>query len=263
MSRNFHRLGLTALAVLASPALDAQTGTTGALNGVVAEKGGAPIAGATVTITSGQIVRTAATGADGHYNAGLLNPGPVTVAISKPGYVTSRQSVNIQINVAVTANFKVAREGSALVEVLASATAIDSTSTTTGANFSMEDLADLPKGRDIGDVAFMTPGVSRSGFGAGDNLGLNISIAGASGAENAFSVDGLRTNDMRYGGQGVQMSQEFVDQIEIQTGGYKPEYSAMGGVFNVSTKSGGNRFAGSAWADASPGSLSPALKRSP
>jgi len=261
MTRNFSRLGLTALAIIASPALIAQTGTTGAINGVVAEKGGAPIAGATVTITSGQIVRTAVTGADGHYNAGLLNPGPVTVAVSKPGFVTSKQSVTIQINTAVTANFKVAKEGSAIVEVLATATAIDSTSTTTGSNFSMEDLADLPKGRDIGDVAFMTPGVSYSGFNANDNLGLNISIAGASGAENSFSVDGLRTNDMRYGGQGVSMSQEFVDQIEVQTGGYKPEYSAMGGVFNVSTKSGSNNFAGAAWADASPGSLSPGLKK--
>ena len=260
MTRNFSRLGLTALAIIAAPALVAQTGTTGAINGVVAEKGGAPIAGATVTITSGQIVRTAVTGADGRYNAGLLNPGPVTVSVSKSGFVTSKQSLTIQINTAVTANFKVAKEGSAIVEVLATATAIDNTSTTTGSNFSMESLTDLPKGRDIGDVAFMTPGVTTSGFNASDGLGLNISIAGASGAENSFRIDGLSTNDMRYGGQGVVMTQEFVDQIEVQTGGFKPEYSSMGGVFNVSTKSGSNNFAGSAWADYAPSALQPGVK---
>jgi outer membrane receptor protein involved in Fe transport len=261
MNRIFNRLGFTAVAIVAGPALIAQSSTTGALNGVVADNSGAPLAGATVRLSSGQITRTTTTGADGRYNLGLLNPGAWVVTITKAGYASTHENVSVSINAASTANFKLAKEGGATVEVVASAISIDATSTTTGSTFSMDTLSDIPKGRDIGDVAFMTPGVSFSGFNANDNLGLNISIAGASGAENSFSVDGLRTNDMRYGGQGVTMSQEFVDQIEIQTGGYKPEYSSMGGVFNVVTKSGSNTFAGSAWVDASPGSFSPGLKK--
>ncbi|BDU78837.1 TonB-dependent receptor [Mesoterricola sediminis] len=261
MTNRFAKLGFTALALVASPALVAQTSTTGSVNGVVADKGGAPVAGATILMVSGQISRTVVTDAEGRFSASLLNPGRWTCTVSKPGYTTTKQTVSVSINTNTLANFKMGKEGSATVEVVASATAVDTTSTTTGSNFSMDVIADVPKGRDIGDVAFMTPGVSFSGFNASDSLGLNISIAGASGAENSFSVDGLKTNDMRYGGQGVSMSQEFVDQIEVQTGGYKPEYSAMGGVFNVLTKSGTNTFAGSAWADMSPGSLSPALKK--
>ena len=261
MNRIFSRLGLTAVAIVAGPALFAQSSTTGALNGVVAENSGAPLSGAIVRLSSGQVTRTTTTGADGRYNLGLLNPGAWVITITKAGYASTHENVSVSINAASTANFKLAKEGGATVEVVATAITIDATSTTTGATFSMDTLSEVPKGRDIGDVAFMTPGVSFSGFNASDNLGLNISIAGASGAENSFSVDGLRTNDMRYGGQGVTMSQEFVDQIEIQTGGYKPEYSSMGGVFNVVTKSGSNNFAGSAWVDASPGTLSPGLKK--
>jgi hypothetical protein len=261
MNRNFYRLGITALTLVAGPVMVAQTTTTGAVTGLVADSTGAPIAAATVTFASGQITRTLVTGADGRFQLGLLNAGSWNVSVTKAGFITARQRVAVNINGATTANFKLAKEGAATVEVIATASTIDTTSTTTGSNFALDTIADIPKGRDIGDVAFMTPGVSYSGFNANDNLGLNISIAGASGAENSFSVDGLKTNDMRYGGQGVSMSQEFVDQIEIQTGGYKPEYSAMGGVFNVSTKSGSNNFAGSAWADASPGSISPALKK--
>ena len=263
MNRIYSRLGFTAVAIVAGPALFAQSSTTGALNGVVADNTGAPIAGASVRLSSGQIVRTTTTGADGRFNLGLLNPGPWVVTVNKAGFTSSHENVSVSVNAASTANFKLAKEGGATVEVLATAISIDATSTTTGSTFSMDTLSDIPKGRDIGDVAFMTPGVSFSGFNANDNLGLNVSIAGASGAENSFSVDGLRTNDMRYGGQGVSMSQEFVDQIEVQTGGYKPEYSAMGGVFNVVTKSGSNTFAGSAWADYVPGSISPALKKNP
>ena len=261
MKRTLSHLGITALTLVAGQVLVAQSTTTGAVNGVVTDKAGAPVAGALVTIASGQITRTAVTGADGRYNAGLLNPGPVMITVAKSGFLTSKQKVNINIDSAVTANFKVAKEGSAVVEVVATASNIDTSSTTTGSNFTMQDLADLPKGRDIGDVAFMTPGVTTSGFNASDGLGLNISISGASGAENSFKIDGLTTNDMRYGGQGVTMTQEFVDQIEVQTGGFKPEFSSMGGVFNVTTKSGGNNFAGSAWVDVAPSALTPAAKQ--
>ena len=261
MKRTLSHLGITALTLVAGQVLVAQSTTTGAVNGVVTDKAGAPVAGALVTIASGQITRTAVTGADGRYNAGLLNPGPVMITVAKSGFLTSKQKVNINIDSAVTANFKVAKEGSAVVEVVATASNIDTSSTTTGSNFTMQDLADLPKGRDIGDVAFMTPGVTTSGFNASDGLGLNISISGASGAENSFKIDGLSTNDMRYGGQGVTMTQEFVDQIEVQTGGFKPEFSSMGGVFNVTTKSGGNNFAGSAWVDVAPSALTPAAKQ--
>lgn len=222
MNRSFSRLGFTAVAIVAGPALFAQSSTTGALNGVVADNTGAPIAGASVRLSSGQIVRTTTTGADGRFNLGLLNPGPWVVTVNKAGFTSSHENVSVSVNAASTANFKLAKEGGATVEVLATAISIDATSTTTGSTFSMDTLSDIPKGRDIGDVAFMTPGVSFSGFNANDNLGLNVSIAGASGAENSFSVDGLRTNDMRYGGQGVSMSQEFVDQIEVQTGATSP-----------------------------------------
>jgi hypothetical protein len=267
MNRTFLRLGLTAVAIIAgaAPALYAQSSTTGGLNGVVADNGGAPIAGALVRLSSGQINRTTTTGADGRYNMGLLNPGAWVVTITKAGFAAGHETVSVSVNATSAANFKLAKEGGATVEVVATAIAIDANSTTTGSTFAMDTLTAIPKGQDIGDVAFMTPGVTFSGFnnsqGASANLGLNISISGASGAENSFSVDGLRTNDMRYGGQGVTMSQEFVDQIEVQTGGYKPEYSSLGGVFNVVTKSGSNTFAGSAWVDASPGTFSPGLKK--
>jgi outer membrane receptor for ferrienterochelin and colicin len=260
MNRIFSRLGVTAFILVAGPALIAQTTTTGALNGTVTDNSGAPIAGAMVRFTSGQVVRTVTTGNDGHYSIGLLNAGNWLVNVSKSGFASNHQTVAVSINAASTANFKLPKEGGATVEVIATSSAVDSTSTTTGANFALDSISAIPKGRDIGDIAFMTPGVTGAGTFSGGQ-GLGISIAGASGAENSFSIDGLKTNDMRYGGQAVTMVSEFVDQIDVQTGGYKPEYSAMGGVFNVLTKSGSNEFAGSSWITLTPNSLKPGQKK--
>jgi len=238
--------------------LAAQTVTTGAINGTIKGSGGQPLEGVTVRITSGQITRTALTKEDGRYTLWLLNAGSWSIQVGKEGYALQRVNVSVNINTTATANFKLVKEGSAVVEVVGSVSNIDATSTTTGANYSMDTLSALPIARDISDIAFLTPGVTSSGFGK--SLGLDLSISGGSGAENSFSIDGLTTNDMRYGGGGINLVSDFVEQVDVQTGGFKPEYSSLGGVFNVVTKSGSNTFAGSAWATDTPSSLKPGPK---
>ena len=266
MTRVLSHLGITALTLVAGSALVAQTATTGQINGKVTARDGSPVAGVNVRVESGQMSRTVLTDASGHYQLGLINPGPVKVTFTKAGHISQTMRGQISIAQAFTLNMAgFAKDNAATVEVVATSSNLDASSTTTGSNFQFSALENMPVGRDMNDIAFMTPGVSSSGFGnaAGTALGLQISISGASGAENSFSIDGLKTNDMRYGGQGMAMTNEFIDQIDVQTGGFKPEYSSMGGVFNATTKSGTNEYAGTAWATFSPGTMSPGPKSNP
>ena len=55
-----------------------------------------------------------------------------------------------------------------------------------------------------------------------------------------------RQHDRRaFGNQGKQLNPEFVQEVEVRTGGYEAEYGrALGGSVNVLTKSGGNDFHG-------------------
>ena len=55
-----------------------------------------------------------------------------------------------------------------------------------------------------------------------------------------------RQHDERLKGtQGKAINNEFVQEVEVKTGGYQAEYGrALGGVINVITKSGGNAFHG-------------------
>ncbi|HJW10019.1 MAG TPA: TonB-dependent receptor [Holophagaceae bacterium] len=246
MNRLHRRLGL-GLLLAAAPAF-AQTTTTGSISGTVTGPEGAPVAGATVSLSSAQVTRTVVTGADGGFRVGLLNPGSWQIRIVKEGLQTATQAVTVSTNENRNVNFKLATENQTVV---ITASSVDVTSTQTGLSLSQEKMAALPKGRDFTDLALFTPGVvdgsgGGPGFGFG-SLTKSPSISGASSAENSFIVDGLQSTDFRYGGQGSSLKTDFVDQVEIQTGGYKPEYSALGGVFNAILKSGSNDFKGSAW----------------
>lgn len=243
MTRGINRLGFLALALAAgSVAAYGQSTTTGALYGVVTDEKGNPVAGATVRLSSAQVARTETTGANGTFRFGLLNPGQWRLNVTKAGFQNAGRDVLIQTNTNHQANLKMLAVASTTVEVVASQmAAVDLTSTQTGANYQMDTIQTLPMGRDMNSIVNFTPGVTDSGFSMG------ASISGASAAENTYVLDGLNTTDSRYGGIGNSLVTDFIDQVEVQTGGFKPEFSALGGVFNAVTKSGTNEFKGSSW----------------
>ena len=80
------------LAVTASPALVAQaTATTGGISGTVRDETGAPVAGATVTLTGIQ-TQTAKTDATGAFQISDVPVGLYDINVAKPGYQSARQS---------------------------------------------------------------------------------------------------------------------------------------------------------------------------
>ncbi len=89
-----------------------------------------------------------------------------------------------------------------------------------------------------------------------------VGFAGAQSPENAYILDGLNVTDPVYGTFGgnpvTQTAQptlltNFVQEIDVKTGGFQPEYGrATGGVLNVVTKSGSNEFHGSVFGNFTP-----------
>ncbi len=252
------RLGVLAVILAGGPLpVLAQSVTTGALSVAVLDASGAPVVAAAVRIASGQIEKSALTGADGKAFFPLLNPGGWRVSATKTGLNMPSQNVSLAINETHLVNLRGVKENSATVEVVGINRTVDMATTTSGSSLALDTIDALPKGRDVSTLIFLAPGVAGSGFTQG---GLNVSINGASGAENSWSVDGLSSTDFRYGGRGTSLNTDFVDQVDIQTGGFKPEFSAMGGVFNVLTKSGTNDFRGSLSLSITPSAFNPAPK---
>ena len=66
-------------------------------------------------------------------------------------------------------------------------------------------------------------------------------------AENAYQLNGLNITNFRNGLGASFVPFEFVQELQIKTGGYEAEYGrATGGVVNMVTKSGTNAFHGDA-----------------
>ena len=97
----------------------------------------------------------------------------------------------------------------------------------------------------------MAPGVADSD-GAGNS---NPSINGASGLENEYVINGANVTDPGFGGFGTYsrvygplgngINFDFIQEVQVQTGGFEAQYGeALGGIVNVVTKSGTNQFHG-------------------
>ena len=236
-----HRLGrITALLALGSVAALAQGTQTANMNGEVAEKGGAAIAGATVRLTSPSLqgVRTHVTDANGKFVARLLPPGAYTVEIVKEGMQTVKQSVTLGIDQTWNAKFVMAKVSGAVVEVIAATPAIDKTDAKTATNINFETLDRLPQGRTIEGAALMTPGVVQG-------VGGRLQVRGAQTSSNLYLVDGQNVADNAYNNRGVRMISDSIEETQTITGAISAEYGNVGGgVINTITKSGGNEFTG-------------------
>src|SRR5205814_1076937 len=91
----------------------------------------------------------------------------------------------------------------------------------------------------------IAPSATRSGLRDASGRDRDPSIAGSSGPENNYILDGVSTGDPAFGGGGANLPFEFVQEVEIKTGAYGAEYGkSTGGIFNVITKSGSNRISG-------------------
>jgi Carboxypeptidase regulatory-like domain/TonB-dependent Receptor Plug Domain len=257
--------GLTLL----SSSVGAQ-GTTGQIVGRIVDAQGLAVPGATVTVSGPQGAKTIATSADGRFNVPFLTPGVYSVKAELQGFkAVEQKDINVSLGGTSEVALKMDVGGvTETVQVTGAVRTIDTATTTIGATLSTDQLADLPVGRRVADVMYLAPGVSSSG-----TLGrMNPSISGGSGLENQYVVDGTNVTNVGYGGLGSYSivfgslgnatPYDFVQEVQVKTGGFEAEYGqSTGGVVNVVTKSGSNLYRGSLFTYGQPSSFQNAYKQ--
>jgi hypothetical protein len=245
-------IGLLGAVLFAGVAV-AQETTTGSLMGQVVDAQHGVLAGAVVTLTSGQGSKTFTTDANGHFFAPFLTPGKYAAKVELPGFSPVEQhNIDVRLGQRLELSFTLTLGNvQEVVEVVGEAPVVNTGSTTTGGNLAADDLKRLPIGRGFTSTLYLVPGVSDSS-GVGN---ANPSISGMSGLDNAYVVDGVNITDEGYGGVGVYsisygslgsgVTQDFIKETQVKTGGFEAEYGmATGGVVNVVTQSGTNAFHG-------------------
>lgn len=228
---------LIALAAGASSQAWAQSNATTTIFGEVR----AP-AGATV------VIENQATGAQrnlsldksGRYTANSMPPGRYTVKVLRGGAVEASREVEALVGTGVEASFGAGADATQTVVVKASRPVIDVSNTNNGVVFTAKELRALPVGNDIASVVQLTPGANR---GTNSQYGNAPSISGSGQSENAFYVNGFPVTNILTQVGSSELPFGAIANMQVLSGGYGAEFGrSTGGVINVTTRSGGNKF---------------------
>jgi len=236
-----------ALAVVGLTANVAQSQTTGQIEGLVTDANNAPLPGASVEIKSPSLqgARTAVSDGSGRYRFPALSIGIYSVTARLSGFKqVERTGVQVTLGGTATVPFRLEISVTQEVVVTAETPVVDVASTTTGTSYTAKVISQLPVGRNYADIVRSQPGV-QTDTGETQGRSLALSIYGSTSAENLYLIDGVNTTNVIKGFQGKAINNEFVEEVEVKTGGYQAEFGRnTGGVINVITKSGGNDFHG-------------------
>src|SRR6185295_701823 len=196
-----------------------------------------------------QGTKTDVTDSKGMFRFSLLPPGTYGLTASLSGFSPTKQgTIVVSLSRVVTLDVKMSSAVKEQITVTAAAPVVDITSTTSGANVSSQTMQSLPLARNFIAAVQVAPGTSTDATGP--------TVYGSSGAENQYIIDGLNTTAVRDGTNGKQLNIEFVQEVEVKTGGMPAEYGRLtGGAINAITKSGGNQFTGDVFGIDAPKSL--------
>jgi outer membrane receptor protein involved in Fe transport len=246
----------------------AQTSTTGSIEGTVTDVNGAAVPGVTVTATrTGGRAQTAVSNEEGIYRIPQLEPGRYVVLVEAAKGFARFEQTDVEVNLGRTSNITVSLRPAGATEVVevtaSSGAAIDVTANTTGTNVSTEQFSNFPTQRTVQSLYSIAPTVARSGLRDASGRDRDPSVAGSSGPENNYILDGVTVSDPAFGGSGANLPFEFVQEVEVKTGAYGAEFGkATGGIFNVITKSGTNDIRGDAFVYFTPSSFVREVKTS-
>ena len=237
------RIVLAVIGVLALAAGATAQTTTGTISGRVLDTQGLALPGATVTAKSPNLqgTREAVTSENGDYILTGLPSGPYTIAFSLAGFQTQTRNVVLAPTQALPLEVRL---GPAQVteEVTVVASSADTLTDTSqiATNFSQELIANLPTSRDLNSVLLMAPGVHPTGPAGAFSFGGSVSF------ENLFLLNGVSINENIRGQAFDTAIEDAIQETTVANGGVSAEFGRFsGGVVNIITKSGGNRFSGS------------------
>ena len=254
------RLVLVALVLIGSRVAKAQL-TTADIIGTVTESTGAAVPNATVVLNNlaTNVTRSVTTNASGNYTFTLLEPGHYGIKVSAPGFKTwNIPDVGVEAGDRARNDAHLALGSvSETVSVEAETPLLQSENSTVSSTVTAQSVQDLPlNGRNFVQLVQIVPGANE-GPGNGLTSGgrpddrrqtASFSVNGQDDTLNNYTVDGIDDNERIIGTIGVRPVVEAIQEITVQTNSYTPETGrTAGGVVSIVTRSGTNKFHGSAY----------------
>ena len=269
----FFRSVFLVFLVVILPSASAWCAVGGSISGTVKDPSGSVIPGVMLTATNtalGTSFKTM-TDASGRYSLPSLPVGRYDLTFDLPGFQSqkkagltvdsdSAQEINITLELAgVTTEVSVSTtEDVAEVHVETVVTQLgelvtDKKMTTLALNGrSYTDLLPIQPG--VTPITTMKPtsvimaGVTGPIAPSGELNAGNMSISGQRESANGFMVNGSDVQEHMNGGTGVVPNLDSISEFRVLTNNFDPEYGNYnGGMINVVTKSGSDKFHGNAF----------------
>jgi hypothetical protein len=233
-------------------------GTTGDILGTVVDNTGSVVPDAKVTMKNlgTGLTRSVLTNESGGYIFSLLPVGTYSLTVEIQGFKTfSVPTVGLDTGarVRVDATMQLGQVSES-VEVVATAAALQTDSSTVGTLVTTKAVQDLPvNGRNVVQLVQLSLGVNEGGLSALSGGGRPddrrqtsaVSANGQSDAQNNYLVDGMDNNERNVGTMVVKPSIDALAEVKVQTNMYSADVSRTGGaVVNMITKSGTNGLHG-------------------
>jgi hypothetical protein len=243
---------IAALAIVSSSsATFGQATASGTIQGTVLDKSESLITGAQVVITSKGTgaTRTTSTSGEGTYRFDLLSAGFYTVKVSKDGFSTVSQTVELLVGQTATANITLNPGSiSETIEVTEQAPLLDVAKTSVSTEITPKEVEELPMvGRDVANLAYLAPGTKATdSYDPTKSRYAIVSVNGANGRNLNVTVNGIDNKDNTVGGPVMQLPLEAVQEFKISTQRFSAENGrSEGAAINMITKSGTNSYHGS------------------
>src|ERR1700760_1817535 len=237
----------------------------GIILGTVTDATGAAISGANVTVKNLDtgLTRGVTTSGDGTCSVPELPIRKYSVTVENSGFKTAVVT-GVEVEVSSERRADVTLQAGELTQTVQvsgdTLPQVESTKKTPGGIIESKVVTNLPvNGRDYQKLIFLVPGVAGSPDQITDSPGSfgTFSVNGARGRSNNFLLDGTDMNDGYrndpaineagvFGTPATILPIDAVAELRVLSN-YEPEFGRnAGGVINIVTKSGTNRFHGTA-----------------
>jgi hypothetical protein len=228
-------LGATTLMVGVSAPVWAQSNTTGTVYGNV---GNAANTSVVIANTQTGLTRTATPDGTGRFQATAIPPGEYKVQAMRGGAVINTKNVTVLAGVGTEVNFAQTVES---VQVTARRQTIDVSNTTNGSTFTASELEKLPAIRSVENIVQLAANTTR----ADSRYAAGASFAGGGASENAYYINGFPVTNPLYQLGASELPFGAIAQAQVLVGGFGAEFGrSVGGVVNITTKSGTNDWEG-------------------
>jgi len=256
---NFRNICFAALAFFVCIDCFPQSQTSsGDIKGTVTDSTGAVLPGATITVTNIDtgIERSGTSDNVGNFRFFLLPPAEYELKVQLTGFsIYTRRPVEVTVGQIVIIE-AVLQPAAVQQEILVQETSfrVETEKTHQSDTITEKQIESLPiNERNFLNFSLLTPGVTDSkalvSFSPPQAPTSGLSFLGQNGRSNNVTIDGVDNNDDAVAAVRSTMSQEAVQEFQINRSNFSAEFGrAGGGLINIVSKSGTNRLNGSVFA---------------